>query len=49
VPNEDAAIAPGAPVCTVSATARTVSGVRAALATRAEEVLRGLAAQPCTP
>jgi predicted ATP-grasp superfamily ATP-dependent carboligase len=49
VPNEDAAIAPGAPVCTVSATARTVSGVRAALAIRAEEVLRGLAAQPCTP
>jgi hypothetical protein len=26
-----------------------VTGVRAALATRAEEVLRGLAAQPCTP
>ena len=49
VPNEDAAIASGAPVCTVSATARTVSGVRAALALRAKEVLQGLAVQPCTP
>jgi uncharacterized protein len=47
VPNEDAEIAPGQPVCTVSAAARSMSDVRAALASRAHDVLRDLAAQRC--
>ena len=47
VPNEDAEFAPGTPVCTVSAAARSVSGVRGALASRAHQVLRDLAAQRC--
>ena len=45
VPNDDAEIPPDAPVCTVSAAARSVSDVRAALATRANEVLGYLGAQ----
>jgi predicted ATP-grasp superfamily ATP-dependent carboligase len=45
VPNDDALIPGGAPVCTVSATGRDVADVRAALSRRAASILHDLAAE----
>jgi predicted ATP-grasp superfamily ATP-dependent carboligase len=47
VPNDDAPIGAGAPVCTVSATGRASRDVRATLSLRAACILRELAAEHC--
>ena len=49
VPNHDAPIRSGAPVCTVSTTGRAVGDVRVALSLRAARILRDLGAERRAP